>query len=246
MTGTALSPVPDQFGEAFLDWFRERTEQTWATYPETANAEWQRGTHWLGAQTTEQITAAERRWSVRFPPDYRLFLQLLYAVDGSMYGRQYHADGSATRRERTAFYHWLSEAPDDMAAIQRMQDWLHEGLEFDIEQNALWLDGWGSQPPTLDERKARIRELVATAPRLLPVFSHRYLLAEPYRAGNPVFSIHQSDIIVFGTDLRTYLMHEFADLLRIDSDHAQAAARPDTETYASYATIPFWGELLWQ
>ncbi len=238
------SAIPAQFGEAFIDWFRARTEQTWATYPETPTALWQRGTRWLGAQPEERIAAAEYRWGVRFPPDYRLFLQRLYSVDHPAYAQQYHADGSMTRRERTAFYRWLSEAPEDVATIQSMLDWLRQGLEFDIEQNVLWLDGWGAQPPTLDAQKERIRELVASAPKLLPIYSHRYLLAEPCQAGNPILSVYQSDIIVYGDDLRSYLLNEFADLLGIDPQQARTAAQPDAATYASYVGIPFWGELL--
>ena len=31
----------------------------------------------------------------------------------------------------------------------------------------------------------------------------------PHEPGNPVFSVQQTDIIVYGTDLRDYLAHEF-------------------------------------
>lgn len=92
--------------------------------------------------------------------------------------------------------------------------------------------------------KARIHELVAAAPRLLPIYSHRYLLAEPCRAGNPVFSVYQSDIIVYGTDLRTYLLHEFADLLGTDRNQAQVVAQPDRSTYVSFASIPYLGQIV--
>jgi hypothetical protein len=53
------------------------------------------------------------------------------------------------------------------------------------------------------------RAAVEAAPRLIPVFAHRYLPAEPEDAGNPVFSVHQTDIIHYGADLRSYLANEF-------------------------------------
>lgn len=31
----------------------------------------------------------------------------------------------------------------------------------------------------------------------------------PHAAGNPVFSVHQTDIISYGVELRDYLIHEF-------------------------------------
>jgi hypothetical protein len=50
------------------------------------------------------------------------------------------------------------------------------------------------------------------APRLIPIFGHRYLPAEPEIAGNPVFSVYQTDIIYYGVDLRRYLSCEFGGL----------------------------------
>jgi hypothetical protein len=51
---------------------------------------------------------------------------------------------------------------------------------------------------------------VKAAPRLIPVFGNRMIPAEPHQAGNPVFSIHQADIICYGFDLADYLRREFS------------------------------------
>lgn len=151
--------------------------------------------------------------------------------------------GTASRLvpdEAPAFRNWLSDTDN----IQHALDWLAEGLEFDIEYADLWRPGWGPRPATLDARKARLRQLVAHAPRMIPVFGHRYLLAEPCRASNPVFSIYQSDIIVYGPDLRTYLLVEFGDLLGLDQRETEwAAVQGQRGHEAFYASIPFWGDL---
>jgi hypothetical protein len=34
--------------------------------------------------------------------------------------------------------------------------------------------------------------------------------AEPFKPGNPVFSVYQTDIIIYGNDLLSYFAHEFA------------------------------------
>jgi len=52
---------------------------------------------------------------------------------------------------------------------------------------------------------------VANAPKLIPLISHRYLPAEPCEAGNPVFSIYQSDIIYYGANLTEYFERELVD-----------------------------------
>jgi hypothetical protein len=50
---------------------------------------------------------------------------------------------------------------------------------------------------------------LAAAPKLIPVFLHRMMPDEPRKAGNPVFSVHQTDIIYYGHDLPDYLRQEF-------------------------------------
>jgi hypothetical protein len=249
--------IPEGFTDAFLDWFRTRTEATWATYqPETfedyvaahvGGTDWQPGTRWLGGLSEAEIERVEHRWSLRFPPDYRRFLGRLHALDQPMRGARFSEvvdDGRAIDRmvswERPALYNWLI----DEEALQSQWDWLVDGLQFDVEHNDLWPPSWGPKPATALAQKARVGELVAAAPRLLPVFLHRYLLAEPGVEGNPVFSMYQSDIIVYGPDLRSYFLVEFADLLGIDRQAARREADEVTNARsATYTTIPFWGEL---
>jgi hypothetical protein len=43
---------------------------------------------------------------------------------------------------------------------------------------------------------------------LVPLISHRYIPSEPNEAGNPVFSVYQSDVIYYGADLADYFEHE--------------------------------------
>ena len=46
-------------------------------------------------------------------------------------------------------------------------------------------------------------------PRLVPVYSHRYLPAGRGASGHPVLSVMQTDIICYGADLDDYLYREF-------------------------------------
>ena len=247
-----MAAIPAEFGEEFVNWFQERTEATWSTYPTPTLEEfaarrmigcnWQPGTRWLVGLSEERIAEIERQWRLTFPPDYRLFLARLHAVDRPMRclsGKRSPYDVPALRDE-TSFYNWLTET----ALIQDRLDALVDGLQFDVENSGLWRSAWEPKPATAQARAERVRELVGAAPRLIPVFSHRYLLAEPSQAGNPIFSIVQSDIIVFATDLRTYFLSEFADLLDISvPDARKEAAIKVQANYASYLAIPFWGDL---
>ena len=137
--------------------------------------------------TDAEIIAVEARFGFRFPPDLRLFLQTALPQGGS-------------------FPDWRSgEEP----ALREWLDLPRQGVLFDIEHNGFWLDEWGPRPSTLEEAKRVADELIEAAPRLIPIYLHRMMPAEPHLPGNPVFSVHQTDIIVYGVDLRDYLIHEF-------------------------------------
>jgi hypothetical protein len=92
--------------------------------------------------------------------------------------------------------------------------WVLRGIEFDIE-NELWLERWGNRPASLSAALEIAQRDFETWPRLLPIFGHRFLAAEPCLSGNPVFSIMQTDIIYYGANLAHYLLNEF-----VDHDHA--------------------------
>jgi len=80
---------------------------------------------------------------------------------------------------------------------------------FDIEHNSFWLPEWGPRPKKLAEALRTAEELISAAPKLIPVYLHRMMPDEPQSPGNPVFSVHQTDIICYGFDLADYLRHEF-------------------------------------
>lgn len=88
-------------------------------------------------------------------------------------------------------------------------EWIWSGIEFDIEMNGVWLSRWGVQPASLSKSKSTARKDFETWPKLLPIYGHRFLAAEPCKPGNPVFSIMQTDIIYYGSNLADYLVHEF-------------------------------------
>lgn len=247
--------IPANLGEAFLDWFRARTEAAWAEYRPRAfedyvarsvgGADWRRGTRWLNGLTEAESEKVERRWGLAFPPDYRLFLRRMHSVDRPMVGAgytPYEEVGKPSRLMRVespSFHNWLAD--DD--ALRARMEWPLEGLLFDTEHSDLWPPSWSAKPAAAEAREARVRELVAAAPGLIPVFVHRYLLARPCVAGNPVLSVNQSDIIVYGADLRGYLLIEFGDLLGLDRERV-CGERAAFERTDHYEAIPFWGELI--
>ena len=137
--------------------------------------------------TDTEVAAAERRFGFRFPPDLRAFLQT--ALPQGEPFPDWRAGNEAELRD------WLDQP--------------RHGVVFDVEHNGFWLEEWGPRPATLVAAKMVVEQLVATAPRLIPIYMHRMIPAKPHLAGNPVFSVHQTDIIVYGTDLQDYIAHDF-------------------------------------
>jgi hypothetical protein len=146
-----------------------------------------RGIDFDAGLTDTEVVATETQFGFQFPADLREFLQ------------------TALPRGK-GFPDWRS------GAELELREWLDlplRGILFDIEHNNFWLEEWGARPDSLVEAIRVVKDLVATAPRLIPIYHHRMMPSEPNMAGNPVFSVHQTDIIHYGTDLETYLRNEF-------------------------------------
>jgi hypothetical protein len=133
--------------------------------------------------TQDQLDDAQARYGLRFPPDL---------VD---FYREQRIQGG---------WDWTR----DEQKIRSMLAWPFEGLLFDIEHNTFWLPDWGERPESAEARAEVLRAALSFAPKLIPLFSHRYIPETPHEGGNPVFSVYQSDIIHYGADLHDYLDRE--------------------------------------
>jgi len=134
-----------------------------------------------------EVDATESRFGFRFPPDLREFLQTALPTG-------------------PRFPNWRSE---DAAVLADWLDLPRDGVLFDVEHNGFWLPEWGARPGAVADALKIAGDLVAAAPRLIPVYGHRMMPAEPDEPGNPIFSVHQTDIIHYGFDLADYLRSEF-------------------------------------
>jgi hypothetical protein len=139
----------------------------------------------LGYSQTE-IENVQARWSLRFPDDLVDLLQ-------------------ARRPLFPGGFDWIRSPASE---IKRAIEWPFEGFLFDLEENDLWWPEWGERPATSGERREKLTEELSKAPKLIPLFGHRYLPDTPSQRGNPVFSVHQSDVIYYGSDLHDWLIRE--------------------------------------
>jgi len=139
--------------------------------------------------TDAEFEAAEKRFEFRFPPDLRASLSVALPV------------------KHKEFPNWRDLDCEDLSWKFNLP---LDGILFDVEQNNFWLTKWGPKPPDIADAKMLAKEKVKAAPKLIPICSHRLMPESPHQSGNPVFSVHQTDIIYYGINLRDYLIHEFA------------------------------------
>jgi hypothetical protein len=84
-----------------------------------------------------------------------------------------------------------------------------EGLLFDVVHNDFWPASWGARPDDTGRAEERAAAALATWPRLVPLYGHRYLPPGPIAAPSPVLSVVQSDVIYYGRDLLAWVEREF-------------------------------------
>jgi hypothetical protein len=147
-----------------------------------------RGLHLGEGLSDAEVRRAEENYGVRFPPDLRAFLQTALPLS-------------------FPFPNW--RVADDPIA-RGAESLVLSGVLFDVENNGTWLPDWGQRPELMEDAKSLVTEHVRRSPRLIPIYGHRMMPDRPHLNGNPVFSIHQTDIIYYGFDLDDYLRHEFS------------------------------------
>jgi hypothetical protein len=149
-----------------------------------------------------QVRKIERENDFRFPPDLNSFLHRGVPIS---FRRTVAGQEKLDIDDR--FPNWHEDAK---AIMTRSHEYIFEGIEFDIEFNSFWLEEWGTRPSDLHSASAVAKKAFEEAPPMIPVYGHRFMPGEPELAGNPVFSIVQTDIIYYGHDLVSYLYNEFS------------------------------------
>ncbi len=157
-----------------------------------------------------EVERIETTFGFRFPPDLCALLQTGLPIG-------------------EGFPNWRS---GNVESLRNLLAGPGEGVLWDIRNNDVWLSSWGPKPSSIDESEQIASKLIEEAPTLIPVFSHRMIPASA-DSGNPVFSVHQTDIIVYGHDLTDYLLSEF------ERPSPMNAEQPDVPKH-----VEFWSDIV--
>lgn len=152
----------------------------------------------------DTIAKIEKLYEIRFPDSLRMFYQTALPISA----------------ENTGFPRWDDFSSENVAAIRQRMREPYEWLKQDIEKG-FWLPAWDG---------TTVEELLETAPKLIPIYSHRYMPmlndADP-----PVISTVGRDTICYGVSLKDYLLREFCNY----GTQFEKMKGPD---------IPLWSDIL--
>lgn len=93
--------------------------------------------------------------------------------------------------------------------IENKLNWPYESILSDVKNSCYWNPNWGIQPEKFEGQQSQVKTLIDTAPKLIPIYLHRYIPDQPSQKNNPIFSVYGTDSVVYGNNLAHYLAREF-------------------------------------
>ena len=252
--------IPENYIE-FLHWVKERTESFRSKNPENSEDDfvcenWAYGAKWVGLTDTE-IDSIEGEYGIIFSLDHRAFLKILHSIDRKEvveYTETFAEDAEIKFDEMPFFYNWIN----DKEEIKEALNWPYRTIFEDVVgTNKVWLESWGKIRPNSDKEKESIfSEWFNLTPKVIPITGHRFVVCNVQ--DNPVLSIYGSDIIVYGWNMRHYLLNELKEHLGLfeliyDKDDDEWYSEPIKEFQeinnfeygkAKEKNIPIWEDMI--
>ena len=142
--------------------------------------------------TNKEIIEVENIFKIKFPEDLSIFLKTNLPVSDGFVHWRYGLNSEKGKKE-----------------IESRLNWPLEGILFDVKNSEFWLGEWDLKPEKYSEQKEIVIKKFKNYPKLIPIYSHRYISSSPNERGNPIFSVYQTDIISYGMNLADYLSREF-------------------------------------
>ena len=161
--------------------------------------------------TFDEIAQIEEIYEIAFPKSLRNFLMTALPV----------AKG---------FYNWRNREQRNVEYIRNM---INQPIKYinEMPEEVYWCEDWGEEPKDENSFKNEVKKQLKIAPKLVPIFSHRYM---PIISSEnpPVISVHGVDIIYYGEDLEDYFKIEFGEK---DQNSIE---------FQNITPIPFWSDIM--
>lgn len=180
-------------------------------YEESINILKQQGVQFEKGLTFDEIAKIEEIYEIQFPKSLKDFFMVVLPIS-------------------KGFYNWRNITQDNINYIKQMIKRPMQDIE-EFAEEINWCDDWGKEPTNEIELRKSIQERLRKAPKLLPIYSHRYMPMF-FDDNPPIVSVHEIDIIYYGEDLEDYFEIEFG------------RKRQDEIEFHNIKAIPFWSDIM--
>ena len=169
----------------------------------------------------EEFEKIENFYSIKFPISLRTLYKSFLPID---------------------FYNWRDFSQDNVSKIKAKLDWPLEGMLFDVAANGFWKKCFGPKTNNIENDENIVINYIKNAsneivPKLIPIYSHRYVPCYPDIMNMSVISVYQKDIIYYGYELEDYFKNEF-DTIGISKE------KDDINYEKKPVEIPFWTDII--
>lgn len=127
------------------------------------------------------------------------------------------------------FYNWRDFSNENVSKMKRVLNKPFDDI-YEMADEVFWCKDWGDEPDK-NERASVIRQKLKNAPKLIPIYLHRYMPMIK-KENVPIISICDTDVIYYGENLESYLEVEFGDKKQNDIE------------FVKIEPILFWSDLL--
>ena len=165
-----------------------------------------------------ELSRAEEMVNIRFPASLREVLRLGLPVGWGDYPPD-------------LFPRWNDFTAEN---VERLRDWIEQPVQWlkrDVDRNGFWADSWGAKPEDAEKTTARFDEIAAQAPRLIPLFGHRFTVSGTFSDDPPIFSSVGMDTIRYGSN--------FDGWIRAELDRDWTGGNKET-----VPRVPFWDDVV--
>ncbi|MDD3795809.1 MAG: hypothetical protein PHE06_07575 [Lachnospiraceae bacterium] len=159
----------------------------------------------------DEIAEIEKMYEIVFPASLRNFLMMALPVS-------------------KGFYNWRNKEQDNVEFIKIAMNQPRKYID-EMPEEIYWCEDWGEEPQDKEVFKREVRKRLDVAPKLVPIFSHRYM-PMIIEENPPIISIHGGDIIYMGENIEDYIDVEFGEKSQNEID------------FSKIKTIPFWTDLM--
>lgn len=180
-------------------------------YEESIKLLKQQGVEFETGLTIEEIIKIEDIYQIKFPKSLKEFLMLALPIS-------------------IGFYNWRNFEQDNVMFIKKIINIPTKDVD-ELAEEVYWCDDWGEEPTNEIDIALIVRERLQSAPRLIPVYGHRYIpmISED---NPPIISIHDIDIIYYGQNLEDYFKVEFG------------VKEQRNIEFKNINPIPFWSDIM--